>query len=551
MSDSYADRFNKFYKDFYAGRIDFGDYRYRRGLILDSIVTKPEPSADDLETLPRDAKKSELQPELQPELVPPPPLPPLEAPIEEKPEPAGKKTSIGIPAVLAISVIVVVAVIYFVLKQISRPETDLSALTPRTEAEAVPDLATQMEEEQDHEVTEATLSPPEPGQLLVESFVADPDWRRMSVQELQDSWARLSAADRIVAKGAVWFQPLADLLRDQIDEAQAIAIDPESDPQLDMLYELSLRLGMVEMVPPGWTPKQQVPEPGLVAAAPVIVVEDTPAVVVVPADKEPVRTIEPAKAPTEDPAPAATVEAAPVEKEPAPKSRHECSAQQLKTRRRNCYDSVGGDQSGPLMKILPAGQVVLGDGSDAAPQRTEVIVMPFAISIFEVTQAQFELFCQETGRSCEPPEWQGSEMPVVNVSKIDAIAYCDWLSKSTGHTYRLPTEAEWEYSARAGTTTTYPFGDKLLPAQARYSSVNNYDDPLPTSDDTTQRNKFGLWHVVGNVAEWIGDDVDGNVGIVRGGSFTSRSDECTSASRKLMNSNEKDNTVGIRVLREL
>ena len=94
MSDSYADRFNKFYKDFYAGRIDFGDYRYRRGLILDSIVNKPEPSAEDLETLPRDSKEAES--------VTPPPLPTIETPVydkskDDKPKPAEKKKSIGNP----------------------------------------------------------------------------------------------------------------------------------------------------------------------------------------------------------------------------------------------------------------------------------------------------------------------------------------------------------------------------------------------------------------------------------------------------------------------
>ena len=482
MSDSIADRFNQFYRDFYAGRIEFGDYRYRRGLILDSLVDKPAPDEDELETLPRDAK----------EPGPPPPDEPARKPAESKP---GRPY--GLPAVLAVSAILVIAVIYFVVQQISRQETDLSAMAPQVEEETVPDLAAQIQEEQ--EVDESPAAPPEPGQVLVEEFVVRQDWRRMSVAEFQASWGRLSVADRIVAKGAVWFQPLVDLLRDQIDEAQAIALDPGDDPQLDMLYELSLRLGIVALVPPGWTPKMAIPEPELAAMDKA---DDVSSI-------QSQSIIEETVAPEPQESVAAAGESAsdPVvtDEKPAPKSRHECSADQLKTRRRNGYDAVAGGESGPLLKVLAAGEYVMGDGSELSPQKNVTIDAPFAISIFEVTQAQYGLFCEQTGAACDAPRWKSSEMPVVNVNRHEASAYCKWLSESTGQKYRLPTDAEWEYATRAGTTSIYPFGDKLLPAQARYSSINQYDYPLPTSDDTTQRNKFGLWHVVGNVAEWCHD----------------------------------------------
>ena len=104
-----------------------------------------------------------------------------------------------------------------------------------------------------------------------------------------------------------------------------------------------------------------------------------------------------------------------------------------------------------------------------------------------------------------------------------------------------------EYRACAGTTSDYPYGDELLPAQARYSSITSYDSPLPASDRTTQRNEFGLWHVVGNVSEWVA----GDVAATRGGSYASGASDLRSWAHQNRASDAGDSETGMRLVREL
>ena len=90
---------------------------------------------------------------------------------------------------------------------------------------------------------------------------------------------------------------------------------------------------------------------------------------------------------------------------------------------------------------------------------------------------------------------------MINVNWDDAKAYTAWLNRKTGHTYRLPSEAEWEYAARAGTTTRYHFGDSISPSQANYGGYENKHIPV----GNYPANAFGLHDVHGNVAEWVED----------------------------------------------
>jgi formylglycine-generating enzyme required for sulfatase activity len=93
----------------------------------------------------------------------------------------------------------------------------------------------------------------------------------------------------------------------------------------------------------------------------------------------------------------------------------------------------------------------------------------------------------------------------VDVTWSQAVAYTNWLTESTGAKYRLPTEAEWEYAARAGSTGLYPFGDTVSPAYARFDTGLRSISPLPNDDRTTRSNGYRLWHVAGNVREWTVD----------------------------------------------
>lgn len=385
----------------------------------------------------------------------------------------------------------------------------------------------------------------------------------MSLLEFQDSWTRLPEADRIVAKGAAWFEPMSDSLAYQIDEAREFSADPERDEQLDRLYEFSLRLGLIELVPPGWMPDPKMINRGAESLAPAaeaseLVLADAAeasgdaAAFETPSEAGGEAEAQPGSTPESTAGPAAAVSAA---------NENACTAAQLETRRRNCADRLSMGENGPVMRVLPAGEFVMGSdkNDDEKPVRSVVVAKPFAISLFEIKAAEFRLYCKSTGSGCPAEPWPDDDMPVVDVSWHDAVAYGQWLTEQTGQLYRLPTEEEWEYAARAGTTTDYPYGEKLLPAQARYSSITDYDSPLPASDRTTQKNDFGLWHVIGNVREWV--DADGTaVGaaaggdalkVVRGGSYASGDDELRSSARQAMPANARDNSTGFRLLREL
>jgi formylglycine-generating enzyme required for sulfatase activity len=118
---------------------------------------------------------------------------------------------------------------------------------------------------------------------------------------------------------------------------------------------------------------------------------------------------------------------------------------------------------------------------------------------------EYDKFCEATGRS-KPDDggWGRGKRPVTNVNWNDAKAYVKWLSEQTGKDYRLPTEAEWEYACRAGSTGKYSFGDDV-------NQLGNYGWYRGNSDDKThpvgekQANKFGLYDMHGNVWEWLED----------------------------------------------
>ena len=166
---------------------------------------------------------------------------------------------------------------------------------------------------------------------------------------------------------------------------------------------------------------------------------------------------------------------------------------------------------GMKLAVIPAGKFIMGSNRiELAPfEETQraVTVLEFSISIYEVTQSQFEVVM-----GFNPSAFKGPENPVEMVTWDEAVAFCDKLSAfpaegAAGRAYRLPTEAEWECACRAGSTTTYSFGDdeRELGLYAWY---------LKNSDSTThpvgqkQPNLWGLYDMHGNVAEWCSDPVE-------------------------------------------
>ena len=207
----------------------------------------------------------------------------------------------------------------------------------------------------------------------------------------------------------------------------------------------------------------------------------------------------------------------------------------------------------PELVVVPEGRYTMGfdggeEGRPEGPARTVAIRGAFALGRYEVTHAEYAAFVRATrhdsGRGCYGPlragetgnwswyddaDWQQlpagappprADDPVVCVSWRDAQAYVAWLSQRTGERYRLPTEAEWEYAARAGSTTQFPWGDDESGACAQ---ANVYDQsgrdparrtPVAPCDDGQPRvatvgalaaNAFGLHDMIGNVWEWTQD----------------------------------------------
>lgn len=246
-----------------------------------------------------------------------------------------------------------------------------------------------------------------------------------------------------------------------------------------------------------------------------------------------------------------------------------CRASLAKQRRPYCRDPLGKNLNGPTLAVLPAGRAELGGNKPSEqPKYTVEIKRPFALGVFEVSNAEFSAFCQATKQACPSQPWSDPDFPVVNVSWSLAGKYTEWLSEITNARYRLPSEAEWEYAARAGTRSPYPFGDEVLPTHARFSFRGIESTPVAANDRTVNRNKFRLYHMIGNVREWVldawhdnhaGAAADGGARIgdasaarvARGGSYSDGADQVRSASRVRIDGDRGDAQTGFRVLREV
>ncbi len=267
---------------------------------------------------------------------------------------------------------------------------------------------------------------------------------------------------------------------------------------------------------------------------------------------------------------------------------------------------------------IPAGKFLMGSPKDEKEragdeeQHEVEITKPFHMGVYTVTVGQFRQFVKDAGYKTEAEKdgeggwgynaatkdfekdkkynWQNvgwdqtDDHPVVNVTWNDAVAFCDWLSKKEGKEYRLPTEAEWEYSCRAGTKTRFYCGDgedslkgvaniadaafkKKYPAG---SWAVAWDDGYPFTAPVGKfrPNAFGLYDMHGNVWQWCGDwydgdyykdsprqdpqgPQDGDAGafrVIRGGSFSDVARYCRSASRFRIEPLYRINLIGFRVV---
>jgi formylglycine-generating enzyme required for sulfatase activity len=252
----------------------------------------------------------------------------------------------------------------------------------------------------------------------------------------------------------------------------------------------------------------------------------------------------------------------------------------------NFHDTLRNGDSGPELTIIPAGRFEMGAPASQIhfgdlPQHSAQIAAHFAIGRYCITASEFDVFASDTGFI-----WQSHLMrsegrqPVINVSTEEAHAYLAWLSTQTGQRYRLPSEAEWEYAARAGSLTAYCFGDRLTCGEANIHSLHPPATPakgwrrfIPVCVPLNRTaevgsyppNVWGLFEVHGNVWEltdspWIGSlDSENTAGlnrkghwiVTKGGSWFEGTAEARSASRKPRLREELDTNLSLRVLREI
>ncbi|MGB0733500.1 MAG: SUMF1/EgtB/PvdO family nonheme iron enzyme [Pontibacterium sp.] len=174
-------------------------------------------------------------------------------------------------------------------------------------------------------------------------------------------------------------------------------------------------------------------------------------------------------------------------------------------------DRIGGELFAPVMVAIPAGSFVMGDGhkqgdDNEQPQRT-VHIRPFAISATEITFEDYAIYAEQAQKPLpDDAQWGQGKRPVINVSWQDAYGYARWLSLQTGQPYRLPTEAEWEYAARATSQYPYPWGRKIESGQAVCDDCGSQWDGKSSAEVASQMpNRWGLYDMSGNVNEWVQD----------------------------------------------
>lgn len=548
-------------------------YRARRAQIIDGLVgLAPEVAAPEV-TRPRVPGSTSPVKVTGPVPVSPPrpavTIPPI-AKVPDLPEPRpsrGPWLAIAIVAVVALA-----AGAWWFLRgqQGSRSEV----------------AATQVPEP---EPSSAASEPVSPDQMVTD-FLSRDTWTDAAISAFNTSWWALSDAQ----VAPLLEQPSVQRLRDAVsaklaDKAvQAQSGAAKLDPSAPLvLLARNLNVAVPDEALSGYPaaaatkPPVKGPAPAAASApAPKPVVADVPAKSNTPTIQtlvsHEVRNPSPQTAAVQ---PASAAAAAPgVSSEPASpaataaqtSANDSCRVYFTNPRHRLCQDTLAGGAEAPRLAIIPAGSFTMGSAAnpDEQPAHMVTIARPFAVTINEVSFADYERYCRQAGKSCPTQPWAGESRPVVQVSWQDANDYAKWLSQAAGQHYRLPTEAEWEYMARAGSKGDFWADAPLDASQARFNTDSSAPPTTPAEDTMeVSANGWKVKHVAGNVREWVADtwfenyngapaDGSARVGsgplrVVRGGSYRDPLPKLRSAAREKLDSNTKDALTGIRLVREI
>jgi len=225
----------------------------------------------------------------------------------------------------------------------------------------------------------------------------------------------------------------------------------------------------------------------------------------------------------------------------------------------------------PEMVVVPAGSFDMGASTDYEdPVHRVTIAKSFAVGRYEVTFDEWDRCEEEKGCKAQPEDrtWGRGTRPVINVSWMDANAFAAWLSKKTGHTYRLPTEAEWEYAARAGSNSPFWWGRDVGSRQANCRECATGGGQQTGNVGSYPPNPFGVYDTAGNAAEWVEDCWNDNyrgaptngsawtsgqcqLRVLRGGSYDSPAKAVRSTARFRYDSSVRYSNNGFRLVREL
>ena len=549
MSASAATRLRQLATQYHGGEIDLPSYRRMRAELLDRLAGAEAEFDESSTTLPQRSRAA-------PAPAPAAPRAPQSAPA---PAPAPRKSGSAIYILLGLVIVAGAAGYFFFL----RPAA------PAATVEAAPPADTSSE-----------------SYLAINDFLAADDWSDDQIANFNTRWATLPDDERAAALDQSWYQGFVERVRSRVKERRALTATADRPGAVEgPLSALASSVGIdisspdTIVVPPVRRPVVAA-EPANRDAAPTpvappgasVVKTTTPPPVPAPAGKSTAATA-PALA-TPKPVGAAvrpagaTAAASTVAPPDNSSNTDRCRLELVGSRRPKCHDALAGGGFGPYLIVFDKGTFEMGSKviSQEEPVHAVTIARPFAIAEHEASQGEYQLFCAQTKRACEAQPWAGEDYPVVNVSWQDARDYAAWLSGATGFRYRLATEAEWEYSARGGTTALYPQGEALGQTDAVYSFGEKLSAPWRRAQRINAAHR--LFNAIGNVREWVEDPWspgyagapadgsarsagEGSLRVVRGGAYTDLAPKLRFTTREGLDASSRDTLTGFRVVREL